>query len=149
MSEKQPYSVAIRWSHDKQGTLFSIDELAELEVAAPPQFGGPHGVWSPEHLFVASVVSCYLTTFLAIASNSKLDFLGFECDAEGILEQSEERRYQISEVILRPRLELPEGANAERAERILQKAENACLISRSIRSEVRLEPSIDLRSAVA
>ena len=149
MSENQPYSVAIRWTGDKQGTLFSVDELAELQVAAPPQFGGPPGVWSPEHLFVASVVSCYLTTFLAIAKNSNYDFLGFECDAEGILEQDEDRRYQISEIILRPCLELPQGANPERAERILQKAENACLISRSIRSRVRLQPRIDLRSAVA
>ncbi len=147
--DRHPYAVAVRWTHGKAGTLFSVDELTELKVAAPPQFGGPPGEWSPEHLFVASVVSCFMTTFVAIARNSKLQFIDFECDGVGMLERGDDRRYRISEVVLRPVVRVPEGSNLERVDRILQKAEAACLISRSINSSVRLEPSIELESAVA
>ena len=149
MSERHSYSTAVRWTHDKEGVLSSVDGLAELNVSAPPQFGGPPGVWSPEHLFVASIVSCFLTTFLAIARNSSLKFTDFDCDAEGILEQGEDRRYRMSEVILRPRVAVPDGVSLDKVERILHKAERACLISHSVNSEVRLDPRLELESAVA
>jgi organic hydroperoxide reductase OsmC/OhrA len=44
----------------------------KIEVATPPQFPkGVQGIWSPEHLFTAPVNSCFMTTFLAIAENSR------------------------------------------------------------------------------
>lgn len=39
----------------------------------PPEFGGPERTWSPEHLFVAAVSSCLMTTFRAIAEMSELE----------------------------------------------------------------------------
>ncbi len=45
----------------------------KIEVATPPEFPkGIAGIWSPEHLLVAAVSSCLMTTFLAVAENSKL-----------------------------------------------------------------------------
>lgn len=47
----------------------------KIEVATPPEFPkGMEGIWSPEHLLVAAVNSYLMTTFLAIAENSKLEF---------------------------------------------------------------------------
>jgi organic hydroperoxide reductase OsmC/OhrA len=118
-------------------------ELPKLDIDAPPEFKGHEGVWTPEHLFVASVNSCFMTTFLAIAENSKLEFVKFKADAEGKLESVEGRGLMITHVTLRPKLVVKHCRDAERALRIFQKAEKHCLISNSIRSETSLEPQVN------
>lgn len=73
--ESHYYNVNINWQNDKKGIMCSPELAASgsancVEIATPPQFPkGMFGVWSPEHLFTASVSSCFMTTFLAIAEN--------------------------------------------------------------------------------
>lgn len=136
------YNVNLTWSADRKGIINSPELETSIEVATPPQFTkGIEGIWSPEHLFTASINSCFMTTFLAIAENSKLEFTAFTCDAEGILEQVE-GKFLMTKVILRPKLHLAPGVDAEKAERVLQKSEKACLISNSVKAEVVLETEV-------
>lgn len=83
------YNVSLEWTEARRGRLTSPELDQPLEVATPPQFpGGVEGVWSPEHLYTAAAVSCFMTTFLAIAEFSKFPYEGLKCDAEGILDKS-------------------------------------------------------------
>ena len=91
----------------------------------------------------ASVVSCFMTTFLSIAENSKLEFTSFDCPAKGKLEQIE-GKFLMTEIILEPTLVSTKESDKDRAERILQKSEAACLISNSIKSKVTLITNIKL-----
>ena len=52
--------------------------LPQLQIDAAPEFKGHDSVSTPEHLFVASVNSGFMTTLLAIAENSKLDIVSFK-----------------------------------------------------------------------
>lgn len=136
------YNVNLTWSADRKGIIDSPELETSIEVATPPQFPkGIEGIWSPEHLFTASINSCFMTTFLAIAENSKLEFNEFSCASEGILEQVE-GKFLMTKVILRPKLRLAPGVDAEKAERVLQKSEKACLISNSVKAEVVLETEV-------
>jgi organic hydroperoxide reductase OsmC/OhrA len=77
------YEVGLRWNDQRSGTLSAKGVPGHVTVATPPPFpSGREGLWSPEHLFVAAINSCYMTTFLAIADNSKLTFKSFECNAK-------------------------------------------------------------------
>jgi len=137
------YEVDVSWTHDRKGLLTSpvLPEL--IEVATPPEFAkGEAGIWSPEHLFVAAINSCLMTTFLAIAENSRLDVVSFGCKAIGTLEKDGSGGFAITKVILRPLVELASEAHLEKTHRILEKAEKACLISRSVKSEVVLHPEV-------
>ena len=140
------YAAAIEWTGERRGRMTSPD-LPDLEVAAPPEFQGHAGVWTPEHLFVAAVESCFMTTFLAIAELSKLEFAAFEAHAVGLLEKVEGKGLQMTEVVLRPRLTLRREEDVERALRILDKAERNCLISNSVTSRVVLEPVVTAEPA--
>lgn len=135
------YQVKIEWQTETKAEL-TTGTLPRLIVSPPPEFGGPEGSWTPEHLFVAAVNSCFLSTFLAIARNSKMEFIEFNCTATGKLEKLAIGGLQITEIILKPILTLPAGVDLGRAERILQKAEKNCLISNSIKTQVRLESEI-------
>jgi peroxiredoxin-like protein len=144
--EPHLYQVDINWNKDRKGVMCSPelnkDSNSCIEVATPPEFPkGIPGIWSPEHLFTASVSSCLMTTFLAIAENSKLDFQNFSCKSKGKLEQVD-GRFLMTEIILEPTVTISDEKERERAERVLQKSEKACLISNSIKSKVTMIPEI-------
>ena len=142
------YNVQIEWNQDRKGVMCSPELNAAamnggcIEVATPPEFPkGIPGIWSPEHLFTAAVSSCLMTTFLAIAENSKLEFTKFHCDSKGKLDQVD-GKFQMTEIILEPTVTIRDEKDKERAERVLAKAEAACLISNSIKSKVTMIPHI-------
>jgi peroxiredoxin-like protein len=144
MNNQPPYyyETEVDWINGRTCEL-GAPGMQDIEVAPPPEFQGSEGIWTPEHLFVASVSCCYVTTFLAIAELSKLEFAAISCGATGTLEKLEGSGFQVTEITLRPKLVLHHSRDLERAGRILEKAERNCLISKSIRTVVRLKPRIE------
>jgi len=139
------YEVKLDWESERKGLMSSPVLESNIEVATPPEFPkGIAGIWSPEHLLVAAVNSCLMTTFLAIAENSKFDFINFESKADGKLEKIE-GKLMISEIVLTPVLTISNDADKEKALRILQKSEAACLISNSVKSTIVFQPEIKVR----
>jgi len=146
-SQEHIYQVDLKWAEGRIGILSSPVLDDRIEVATPPQFpGGVEGIWSPEHLFISSVSSCFMTTFTAIAENSKLSFESLEVKAEGKLDKKE-GKFMVTEITLNPELMIAEEAHAEKATRIMEKAEAACLISNSIKTKVKLEPKVTIGAA--
>ena len=140
------YHVNVNWNEDRKGTMCSPELNRNsntcIEVATPPEFPkGVPGIWSPEHLFTAAVSSCLMTTFLAIAENSNLSFLNFNCTSKGKLEQVE-GKFLMTEIILEPTVTIADEKDRERAARVIQKSESACLISNSIKSMITMHPKI-------
>jgi peroxiredoxin-like protein len=142
------YEVELNWSSGRKGIITSPILDKKIEVATPPEFpNGVPGIWSPEHLLVAAVNSCLMTTFLAIAENSKLKFEDFRCNASGKLEKVD-NKYLISEITVMPVLTIQDGTDEEKAARILQKAEAACLISHSVKSKIIMKPVIIVKTSI-
>lgn len=139
------YDTEVGWMGGRVGYLRSSADLPVLEVAAPPEFKGQAHTWTPEHLFVASLNSCYMATFVAIAELSKFEIVSFTCAAEGRLERQEGKPYRITEVTLRPRLVVSETTDLNRAQRLLEKAEKNCFIANSILTTVKVKAEIELQ----
>ncbi len=140
--EAEFYEVDLKWKQDRIGEISSPVLSSTIEVATPPQFEkGVEGVWSPEHLFTADANSCFMTTFLAIAEKSRLEFENFSCKAKGKLEVVE-KQFLMSEIDLFPTLTISSEEVKEKAIKVLEKSEKACLISNSIKSKVNLFPNI-------
>ena len=147
--ETHYYNVDVNWNKERKGLMCSPelnrDRNSCIEVATPPEFPkGIPGIWSPEHLFTAAVSSCLMTTFLAIAENSKLVFLNFNCKSRGKLEQVD-GRFLMTEIILEPTVTITNALDREKAVRVLEKSEAACLISNSIKSKITMIPIITIK----
>ncbi|HPW89710.1 MAG TPA: OsmC family protein [Kaistella chaponensis] len=143
--EPHLYNVDISWTKERQGEMSSPELSTVIEIATPPQFpNGVEGIWSPEHLFTSAVASCLMTTFLSIAENSKLEFTAFSCKSHGKLEQIE-GKFLMTEVILEPTVTIANESDREKADRVLQKSEQHCLISNSIKSKVTMNTNIILK----
>jgi len=146
MADKHEYQVDLTWKEDRKGVVSSPELTDTIETATPPDFPkGMSNIWSPEHFLVAAVESCLMTTFLAIAENSKLDFISFKSKAIGKLNKVE-GKLQMTEIILKPVLEISDENNIDRAKRIIEKSEKACLISNSIKSKIILEAEVVITS---
>lgn len=144
MSDQHQYQVKLNWIEERKGILQSDVLNSKIEVVTPPEFPkGIPGFWSPEHLFVASVNSCFMTTFLAVAENSKLEFTHFECNAIGTLDRVD-GKFCITEIVLSPILTIADETYKDKGIRVMEMSEKACLITNSITSKVILKPTVTI-----
>ncbi len=143
MSEIHYYETSVHWKQERIGSI-TADGMPEIEVATPPEFPkGVPNIWSPEHLFIASANVCLMTTFLAIAENSKLDFKSFLSNAKGKIEKVD-GKFMMTEINLNPKIEILAEKDFDRAMRIIEKSEAACLISNSMKTKIILNPEITI-----
>lgn len=112
-----------------------------ITFSAPPEFKGVIGLWTPEHFFVAAVASCYVSTFSGISEISHFPYESLNLETEGALEKLD-GALQFTKIILRPVLKIASEEIRERALRMLEKAEKGCLIARSLKCTVELQPEI-------
>jgi len=144
MDNIHTYTTTVTWEKDRIGNL-SSPTLPDIKVSTPPEFQkGVPNIWSPEHLFVASANICLMTTFLAIAENSKFDFKSFTSEATGKLEKVDDI-FMISEIELNPVVTISDESKKERAIRIIEKSEKMCLISNSMKSKMILTPKVEIK----
>ena len=112
-----------------------------LAVSAPLEFKGDPALWNPEDLFVASIEVCLMLTFVGIAERKGLAFVSYSSTAEGLLEW-EEDSYVFTRVVIRPEIVLPPETSATDAREVLERAHRTCLVARSTRSTIVIEPTI-------
>lgn len=115
--------------------------LADLESAPPAEYGGPGDRWSPETLLVAAVADCFVLTFKGIARASKVDWLAVQCDVEGVLDR-EDGITQFVQFRVKAIVDVPQGADEARVRRLIEKAEQGCLITNSMNARVTLDGEI-------
>jgi organic hydroperoxide reductase OsmC/OhrA len=118
--------------------------LPALQSAAPAEFGGPGDKWSPETLLVAAVTDCFILTFKAIARASKFSWVSLTCDVTGTLDKVD-RLTQFTEFEVNASLLIPADMNEEKAMRLLEKAEQACLITNSLTATTELTASVQVK----
>ncbi len=137
-----PHHYLVSAEGEAEGNIAVRSENMPQLVSAPPaEFGGPGDQWSPEHLLVASVADCFILTFRAIARASKLEWTSLTASADGVLDRVE-RVTRFTAITVRATLTVPAGTDEDKARRLLQKAEDACLITNSMTAETHLDADI-------
>ena len=105
------------------------------------EYNGPGDAWTPEHLLLAAVQSCFLFTLRAVARASRLEFVSLVVEAAGTVD----RRNGVTsftEIVLHIRLTVPASADSERAVRVLDQTKHACLVSNSLSTPIWVEAEI-------
>jgi peroxiredoxin-like protein len=138
MNETYTYHVKAKWEAGRNGIVSAQDIHPPIHFSAPPEFRGETGFWTPEHFLLAAVASCFVATFYAIAAASKLEFVSLQLCVEGMLGKPE-GKLRFTEIVLQPSLMIAYDNELERAKRILEKAEEGCLIARSLSCPVQME----------
>ena len=112
-----------------------------LTTAPPAEFGGPGDRWSPEHLLLAAVESCFLFTLRAVARAAALPFSGLDVQGCGLVDRRDGVT-RFTEIVLRVRLVVAPGTDADMAMRVLERSKRHCLVSASLSTPVTLDAEI-------
>lgn len=137
-----PHRYEVRLSGGPSGyATVCASGMPDLRSAPPLDYDGPGDAWSPEHLLLAAVQTCFLFTLRAVAKASQVEFVALDLSTEGTLDRREGIT-RFTEIVLRPRLTVRPGTDRERALRALEKSERSCLVSASLATPVRLEPEL-------
>jgi organic hydroperoxide reductase OsmC/OhrA len=106
------------------------------------EFKGDADRVNPEEAFVASLSSCHMLTFLAIAAKKRLGVEAYEDDAVGYLERNAKGKLCITRAVLRPRVRFMAGVAVSHDElEALHHASHAnCFIANSVHTDIHVEP---------
>ncbi len=143
------HSAGLRWTRGDSAFTYDtysrdhdwlFDGGVQIRASAAPTYlGNPEGV-DPEEAFVASLASCHMLTFLAIAARRRLVVDRYEDDAVGFMEKNEEGRLAITRVELRPRIEWDgEPPDAAAIARLHEMAHRECFIANSVRCTISVK----------
>ena len=132
------YSRAHRWHFDGGAV---VPGSSSPHVVPVPQ-SDPAAV-DPEEAFVASLSSCHMLWFLAIAAKRGFVVDSYRDEANGVMARNAERRLAMTEVKLRPEVRFS-GKQPTAAEHAAmhERAHDACFIAASVTTVVRVEPSV-------
>jgi organic hydroperoxide reductase OsmC/OhrA len=139
------YTTNAQGSNDAILQLTS-DKLPALQVSPPKEFGGPDSFWNPEALFSASISTCFILTYKAIARAKKLIWDGINVDADSYLDKN---GHQLSftrvDIFVTLTIPLSEAGKEDFYLSALEKAEETCLVTNSITATIKLYPKIILK----
>lgn len=135
-----PHEYAVEASAEATGSVaLSAPGLPPLQTGPPAQFGGSGEEWSPETLLVAAAADCLVLTFRVIASASKVSWTGLRCSATGKLDRADGVT-RFTQLALHADLKVPKETDTQKAQRLLEKAAKACLVTNSL----ALTPSLTI-----
>ena len=129
------FEVSLNWLLKQKGVLTAEDAAGIIHVATPRVFGGEGRDWSPEHLFLGAVSSCFMTTYLVFAKKLQFEISRFECNVTGQI-RLVEGKYQFTRIEVFPKVYVADERFKEKANMALQKTQQYCLISNSIKAAI-------------
>jgi organic hydroperoxide reductase OsmC/OhrA len=142
MEKLLQYQVKVVWKKGREGVISSAVLEHEIDVATPPEFAkGVVGMWSPEHLLVGSVSSCFMTTFLAMAEKRRLVFTRFNCSATLLLDRRDDI-VSATQIAIHPILTLSKSSDSGKGLKVLDITAKSCIISAMLKTEIAVIPQI-------
>jgi organic hydroperoxide reductase OsmC/OhrA len=121
----------------------------EMKFSAPPDAQGHPGVLTPEDAFVAAANTCIMMMFIWATERFKLKLQSYECRAEGTKLIELDRTETFTDLRFWPVIcvaagaELPSLVEA-RTRRALQAAQKYSLVANSVKSNIIIEPQIEV-----
>ncbi len=133
------YEVSLNWKDDRYGTLTAVSRPA-IEGGPPPEFDGRKADWSPEHLLLASVDLCLMTTFMVLSKKKELKIKRYESRISGTLDRTSEG-LTFTRILQEVDIEVAAG-DVEKTRKLIEAAKKYCLIGNSLKPEIRLDARV-------
>jgi organic hydroperoxide reductase OsmC/OhrA len=148
VSRTATYHTDVSWTGEHWGTI-AMGNGPEMKFSAPPDAQGHAGVLTPEDAFVGAANTCVMMMFIWATERFRLDLVSYECRAEGTKLIELDRTETFTHLRLWPRIRIRAGEEAPavveaRASRALQSAQKYSLVANSVKSEIVVEPTIEI-----
>ncbi len=151
MSQTATYHTEVTWKGEHWGHIV-MGNGPEMDFSAPPDAQGHAGVFTPEDAFVAAANTCIMMMFIWAAGRFKLKLISYDCKTEGTKLIELDRTESFTQLRFWPVIRIaagdedPERVRA-RAVRAIQSAQKYSLVANSVKSEIVIEPVIEIVTA--
>lgn len=118
----------------------------KTEISIPPEMDGPGTGTNPDEMLLAAAATCYIITLAAMLERSKIDKEALTMESEGLVDVTN-GIITYKRIIHRPKLVLKSDASEKEfamAQKLAEKAESSCMITRAIKGNVEVELEADI-----
>ena len=148
MARTATYNTTVTWKSEHWGHI-KMGNGPEMDFSAPPDAQGHPGVFTPEDAFVAAANTCVMMMFIWAAERFKLNLVSYDCYAEGTKLIELDRTEIFTQVVLRPKIVVRAdgqdvAAVEKRVRRALESAQKYSLVANSIKSELVVDPALEV-----
>lgn len=148
MSRTATYNTTVAWKGEHWGHIV-LGNGPEMDFSAPPDAQGHPGVLTPEDAFVAAANICIMMMFIWATERYKLKLLSYDCRAEGTKLIELDRTEIFTHLRFWPVIRVSAGEEEPgkvqtRIERALRSAQKYSLVANSVKSEIIIEPQIEV-----
>ena len=148
MSQTAIYHTTVAWKGEHWGHI-AMGNGPEMDFSAPPDAQGHPGVLTPEDAFVAAANTCIMMMFIWATERYKLKLLSYECRAEGTKLIELDRTEIFTHLRFWPVMRVSAGEEDPqdvhgRIQRALRSAQKYSLVANSVKSEIIIEPRIEV-----
>lgn len=116
----------------------------ELEGSAAAEFRGDAAKHNPEDLFLASISTCHMLTYLALCARNGISVVAYEDNAVGKMSVDARGGGRFEEVTLRPAVTIAPGGEAAHAAQLHETAHELCFIANSCSVPIRHEATLQV-----
>jgi len=148
MARTATYNTTVTWKGEHWGHI-KLGNGPEMDFSAPPDAQGHPGVLTPEDAFVAAANTCVMMMFIWAAERFKLDLISYDCYTEGTKLIELDRTEIFTRLVLRPKIVVradgqDKAAVEKRVRRALESARKYSLVANSVKSEIIVEPEVNI-----
>jgi organic hydroperoxide reductase OsmC/OhrA len=118
----------------------SYNKRYELTVDAAPDWGGDVESTNPEQALAASLSSCHMMTFLALAAKAKWPVASFSDRAEAHLGKNTKGQMSVTRIDLHPEVSFDIGfsIDVKELEKMHHRAHRYCFIANTLAGSVEM-----------
>jgi organic hydroperoxide reductase OsmC/OhrA len=150
-SAMSEHKVTVEWKRETPDFAYetynrdhdwAFDAGVTVRASANPAYRGSESCVDPEEAFVASLSSCHMLTFLAIAARKRYVVDGYHDEAVGVLAKDAAGSLALTRVTLRPQVRFggEKVPGPEDLRQLHDQAHHACFIANSVKTEIVVEP---------
>ena len=136
------YTNKVIWKGEHLGHTY-CGNGTEMDFSAPPALYGHPDMMTPEDAYLMAINTCVHMMVLWAAERFKLELVSLECTAEGEVEEYIDKTSWFNKVVLHPRIKV-RGSSEGVVKRMLEMAKKYSTIAESVKSEVAIEPEIEI-----
>lgn len=129
------------WPGGRNSEGFIHTGNLQTKISIPPEMDGPGIGTNPDEMLLGAAATCYIITLAAMIERANLPLNEMSLESEGIVDVTN-GVFTYKKIIHRPTVSLKDSASEkdyELLEKLVQKAEKSCMISRAIQGNVVLE----------
>ena len=146
-------SIQLKWQLGEgelvQGKYSNKHKIAyndqfQLTADAAPDWGGDVANTNPEQALAASISSCHMMTFLALAAKAKWPVSSYEDKAEAFLGKNSKGQMAVTKIRLNPSVQFSNGFTVSDQEmnEMHDRSHRYCFIANSLSEEVEFEVNL-------